>query len=262
LVDGVKDSAYPAPISYFALEEKMTHNDVETSPQVYARIGGWLYLVVIVAGIFAEFFVRSNLIVSKDASATAHNIMASESMWRLALAGDLVGDFAYVAITLILYVLLRPVNRNLSLLAAFLSLVGCAIGGINALGHLAPLLLLGGADYLKAFDAQQLQALALLSLKLHGYGTDIAIVCFGLYCIFLGYLIFRSGYFPKFLGVLLPIGGVCYLINSFADFLAPAFSDKIPVAILLPPAVAEISLCLWLIVMGVDVPKWQERASR
>jgi len=239
----------------------MTRRDIETSPQVYARVCGWLYLIVIVVGIYAEFFVRSKLIVSGDAAATSHNIMASESMWRLGFACDLLGGLCYVAVTLILYVLLKPVNRNLSLLAAFLSLVGCAIGGINALGHLAPVLLLGGADYLKAFDAQQLQALASLSLKLHGYGTEIAIVFFGFYCIFLGYLIFRSGYFPKFLGVLLPIGGLCYLTNSFADFLAPAFSDKIPAAILLPPGIAELSLCLWLIAIGVNEQRWKEQAG-
>ena len=239
----------------------MSDSAVETSPQIYARVGGWLYLIVIVAGIFAEFFVRSKLIVSGDATATAHNIMASESLWRLGFAGDLIGSALYVAITLILYVLLRPVDRNLSLLAAFFSLVGCAIGGAISLGHLAPVFLLAGADYLKAFDLQQLQALALLSLKLHGYGEDVAIVFFGLYCILLGYLIFRSGYFPKFLGILLPIGGFCYLINSFADFVSPAFSAMIPVYILLPPAVAEFSLCLWLIVMGVNVSKWEEKAN-
>jgi hypothetical protein len=144
------------------------------------------------------------------------------------------------------------------LLAAFFSLVGCAVGAVVALGHYAPLLILGGADYLKAFDPHQLQALARLSLKLHGYGEDVSIVFFGLYCALLGYLIFRSSYFPKFLGILLTIGGLCYLINSFADFLSPAFSAKIPALILLPPGIAELSLCLWLIIVGVNVPKWRE----
>ena len=153
-------------------------------------------------------------------------------------------------------------DRNLSLLAAFFSLVGCAIGGVIALGHLAPVLLLGGADYLKAFDPHQLQALALLSLKLHGYGEDVAIVFFGLYCPLLGYLIFRSGYLPKFLGILLAIGGLCYIINSFADFISPTFSAMIPAYILLPPGIAELSLCLWLIAAGVNVPKWEEKAKR
>jgi hypothetical protein len=236
----------------------MTDRAIEASPLRLARVGGWLYLIVIVVGIFAEFFVRAKLIVSDDAAATAHSIMASESLWRLGFAFDLIGGALYIAITLILYVLLKPVDKNLSLLAAFFSLVGCAVGAVVALGHYAPLLILGGADYLKAFDPHQLQALARLSLKLHGYGEDVSIVFFGLYCALLGYLIFRSSYFPKFLGILLTIGGLCYLINSFADFLSPAFSAKIPALILLPPGIAELSLCLWLIIVGVNVPKWRE----
>jgi hypothetical protein len=240
------------------MELKMTDRAVETSPQVYARVGGWLYLIVIVAAGFAEFFVRSKLIVSGDATATAKNIVASESLWRIGFAADLVNVVCYVAVTLILYVLLRPVNRNLALLAAFFGLVGCVILGIDGLGHFAALLLLGGADYLKAFDPHQLQALALLSLKLHGYGYVISMVFFGCYCLLLGYLIFRSGYFPKLLGVLLTIGSLGYLINSFAAFLAPAFETT---ALLIPGGVAELSLCLWLIVMGVNVPKWEEKVN-
>ncbi|MBC5806300.1 MAG: DUF4386 domain-containing protein [Candidatus Eremiobacter antarcticus] len=239
----------------------MSERSVETSPQLYARIGGWLYLVTIVAGVFAEFFVRSKLIVSGDATATAHNIMASERLWRFGFAADLVGVLCYVAVTLILYVLLRPVNRDISLLAAFTSLVGCIILGFDGLAHFAPLLLLGGADYLKAFDQHQLQALALFSLKLHAYGYDLSIVFFSFYVLLLGYLIFRSGYLPKFLGVLLAIEFVCSLTNSLAGFLAPAFAATLPAALLAPGAVAESALCLWLIVMGVNVAKWKEKAN-
>ncbi len=243
----------------FAKEPKIADRAIDTSPQVYARTGGWLYLIVIVTGIFAEGFVRANLIMSGDATVTATNIMTHESLWRIGFAADLIAVVCYVAVALILYVLLRPVNRSLALLAAFFSLVGCAILGINGLGHFAASILLGGADYLKAFDPHQLQALALLSLKLHSYGYVISIVFFGFYCLLLGYLIFRSGYLPKFLGVLLAIGGLCYLINSFAAFLAPAFAASI---LLVPGGVAELSLCLWLIVMGVNVPKWAEKANR
>jgi hypothetical protein len=244
------------------MELNMTDRALETSPQTYARIGGWLYLIVIVAGGFAELFVRSRLIVSGDATATAKNIMASESLWRLGFATDLINVVCFVAVTLILYVLLRPVNRNLALLAAFFSLVGCAILSIDGLGHFAALLLLGGADYLKVFDPHQLQTLTLLSLKLHAYGYAISMVFFAFYCLFFGYLIFRSGYFPKFLGVLLTIGSLCYLINSFAIFLAPAIAAMISPGILLPGGLAELTLCLWLIVMGVNVPKWEEKANR
>ena len=239
----------------------MTNRVVGTSPQVYARIGGVVYLLEIATAIFAELFVRSKLIVSGDATATAHNIMASESLWRLGFASDLINVACFVAVALILYVLLRPVNKNLALLAAFFSMAGNTIVGVAVLGHFAALLFLGGADYLKAFDPHQLQALALLSLKLHGVGYTVSMVFFGCYCPLNGYLILRSGYLPKFLGAFLVLGGAGYLTGSFADFLAPAFAARISIGSLAPGAVAELSLALWLLVMGVNVAKWEERAS-
>ena len=240
----------------------MIDQAVETSPRTYARIGGWLYLFIIAAGLFAEVFVRSNLIVSGDAAATAHNILASERLWRIGFAGEVFMLVCDVALALIFYVLLRPVSRSLALLAAFFRLVWVAIYGVNGLTHYAALLLLGGADYLKAFAPHQLEALALLSLKLHLYGYDIGLVFFGFHCFVLGYLIFRSGYFPKFLGVLLIIAALCYVVNSFAAFVAPAFAPMMfGGLILLPAALAEYSLCLWLIVRGINVPKWEERVN-
>lgn len=239
----------------------MTEHRVEPSPQIYARICGWLYLIVIVAGIFG-LIVSSKLIVSGDAAATATRILGSETLWRLGFASNILAGACYVAVTLILYVLLKPAGRNLSLLAAFFSLVGCAVGGIATLGQIAPLLLLSGADYLKAVDAQQLQALAMLSIKLSGYGTQISLVFFGFYCLSIGYLIFRAGYLPKTIGVLLEIGGLCYVIDSFAYFVAPAFDAQLSPYILAPPGIAELSLCLWLIVMGVNVPRWTEKQLR
>jgi hypothetical protein len=228
----------------------------------YARLGGWLYLVVFVAGIFAENFVRSALIVSGNATATAANIMAHESLWRIGFAADLIMVVCYVAVTLVLYVLLRPVNKNLALLAAFFGMMGNAILATDALGHFAPLLLLGSADHLKAFDPHQLQALALLSLKLHGYGYQVSGVFYGLYEFLLGLLIFKSSYLPKFLGVALIIGSLCYLSDIFALFLAPAFEPAISSIVLVPAALLELSLCVWLIVKGVSVPKWDAcRAS-
>jgi hypothetical protein len=243
------------------MEPEMTDPAGELSPQIYARIGGVLYLIIIIAGGFAEGFVRSRLIVPGDATATANNIMASESLWRIAFAGEMTTYVCAVALVLILYLLLRPVNRNLALLAAFFNLVSIAIEGINALLHFAPLLLLGDAGYLKAFEPRQLQALALLSLDLHEYGFGISLVIFSFVLLIEGYLIFKSGYFPKTLGILLTIASLCYVSNSFALFLAPAFEAKIFPAVLLPALIGELSLCLWLIVIGVDVPKWKEQAN-
>jgi hypothetical protein len=237
----------------------MTNRTAQISPQIYARIGGVLYLIIIIAGGFAEGIVRSRLIVAGDAAATAKNIMASEWIWRLAFAGEMTVYLCAVPLVLIFYVLLSPVNRNLALLTVFFNLVSISIEGINALSHFAPLLLLGGADYLKVFDLHQLQALALLFLNLHTYGFGISLAIFSFVLLLEGYLIFNSGYFPKTLGVLLAIAAICYLTNSFALFVAPAFHARIFPTILVPSFIGELSLCLWLLVMGVDVPKWQER---
>src|SRR5262249_55442118 len=129
----------------------MTPSAIETSPQTYARIGGVFYLIISVAGGFAELFVRSKFIVPGNAAATAQNIMASESLWRTGFAATLVMLVCAVALLLILYVLLRPVNRNIALLAVFFNLVSISIEGINDLFHLAAVLILSGADYLKVF---------------------------------------------------------------------------------------------------------------
>ena len=238
----------------------MTPSAIETSPQTYARIGGLLYLIIIVAGGFAELFVRSNLIVPGNATATAQNIMASERLWRIGFAATLVMLVCAVAVLLILYVLLRPVSRNTALLAVFFNLVSISIEGINDLLHLAAVVILSGADYLKAFAPGQLHALALLSLKLFDNGYGISLVFFGFFCICAGYLIFKSTFLPRVLGVLMAIAGLCYLTNSFVLFLAPRLAHQF-FYILMPAGLAELSLTLWLLVKGVNVQRWNEQAA-
>jgi len=235
----------------------MIDRAVEASPQAYARAAGVLYLFIIVAGMFGEFF-RENLIVSGDAAATASNILAHQSLFRIGIAGELLSYVCDVAVALILYELLKPVSNILALLAAFFR-VACDIGtGINKVNLFAVLFFLGGADYLRAFQLRQLQALAYLALRLHTYGFAITLVFFAFGLLILGYLIFRSDYFPKAIGVLLIVACPSYIINSFALFLAPQFA-RITFFVLLIPFVAESSLCLWLIVKGVNVPKWEAR---
>jgi len=229
-------------------------------PQVVARVAGLAYLITVITGLFAELVVRGNLIVSGDPAATARNIMASEGLYRLGFAADLVGGAAYLVVTVLLYELLKPVNKILSLLAAFFSLVGIAAGGLAALGHIAVLLFLGGASYLRAFDTQQLQALAYVAIRLHAQGYLIALVFFGFYEALLGYLIFKSFFFPRTLGVLVGVAGLAFLINSFAIFLAPAIGNALNGAMLILDAVGEFSLMLWLLIMGVDRAQWQEHA--
>jgi hypothetical protein len=162
---------------------------------------------------------------------------------------------------LIFYVLLRLVNKNLALLALLFNLVQTAVLVANKLNLLAALFLLGDAAYLKAFEPHQLYALSYLSLKLHDYGFGVGLIFFGFTCLVNGYLIFKSGYLPKAIGILMQIAGLCYLVNSFALLLDPQFASRISPAILVPALIAELSFCLWLIVKGVNVEKWQERAS-
>ena len=239
----------------------MTSRAIETSPQLYARIGGVLYLIIIVVGLFGEAFVRDRLIVSGDATATAANIRSMESLWRFHIAAELFLLICAVALLLILFALLRPVNRDLVLLAAFFNLVSIGLEAAITMYLLEALFPLGNAGYLKAFAPEQLYAMTSLSLKSHSYGFGVSLIFFGCFCLVIGYLIFRSGYLPKTIGVLMQIAGVCYLTNSFALILAPAFANRIFPAILVPAFVGEASLCLWLLVKGVNVQRWEEQAS-
>jgi hypothetical protein len=238
----------------------MTTRTIETSPQLYARIGGALYLIIIVIGLYGEAFVRDRLIVSGDAAATAANITSHESLWRFHIAAELFLLMCAVALLLILYALLRPVSRDVMLLAVFFNLVAIIIEAATTMYLLEALFPLGNAAHLKAFTPEQLYAMASLSLKSHGYGFGVSLLFFGCFCLIVGYLIFRSGYLPKTIGVLMQIAGMCYLTNSFALILSPAVATRLFPAILLPAFIGEASLCLWLLVKGVNVEKWRDRA--
>jgi hypothetical protein len=235
----------------------MTLLIVESSARFQARLAGLIALITTTSA-FAVF-VRGRLVVFSDAAVTAHNLQAHQLLFRLGFAADVIA-LLYIAYTLLLYNLFKPVNRSLSLLAAFFSLVGCAMGAVNCLLLGAPLVVLGGARSLRAFNVEQLQALALLFLKLHDQGLTVSMVLFGSYNLLIGYLIFRSTFLPRILGELLALSGLCYLINCFAIFLAPAFAAHLVPYILLPGA-TELLLALWLLVAGVSVQRWNEQAS-
>ena len=238
----------------------MSNRTDETSLRLRARIAGAFYLLTIITGVFAELFVRGAVVVRDDAAATATNILAHEPLYRLGLAADLIMLVCYIAVTLLFYDLFKPVGRRLSLLAAFFSLVGIAVLAINSLNHLAPLVFLGGAQYLSAFETSQLQALALASLRMHARGYLISGVFFGIYMLLLGHLIFSSGFLPRILGALMAAGGLCFLTNSFVVFLSPELAARLPDIGMLG-GVAELALSLWLIAMGVNAPKWEERGA-
>jgi Domain of unknown function (DUF4386) len=239
----------------------MAHDTFDEFPQRYARIGGALYLAIIVLGAFAEGFVANKLIVSGDAAATAHNILSSPGLWQLSVAGDLIVVLCAVPLLWIEYLLLKPVSKHLVLLAVLFNLVSLAVEAISKIFLMAVVPTLGSADYLKAFEPQQLQVLANLALRSHDVAFNIALIFFGFTCLVNGYLIFKSRYLPKFVGILMQLAGLSYLIACFAALFAPAFADLISPAILLPPLVGESSFCLWLLVMGVNVAKWKERVD-
>jgi hypothetical protein len=233
----------------------------EASPQTLARIGGMLYLLIIVTGLFGEMFVRGTLVVLGDATATATNITASQALWRAGVAGDLIMHVADVPLMLIFYVLLRPVDKTLALLGVLFNLVQTAALVAFKLNLLVALFLLGDASYLKALEPRQLHALMYLFIRADGYGFGIGLIFFGCACLVFGYLIRKSGYLPRVIGVLMQIAGVCYLTNSFALLLAPTVAKAIFPAILIPAFIGELSFCLWLLVKGVNVPHWEERTK-
>jgi hypothetical protein len=239
----------------------MMNKTIATSPQVYARTGGVLYLAVIVFGAFAEGFVMNKLVAPGDAATTAHNIMASPGLWGLAVAGDLIVPVIAVAGVWISYVLLSPVSKSLILLDVFFTLVSLAVEAVSKLFLLLVLPILSTTGYLKAFEPRQLEILANIALRSHDLVFNIALIFFGCACLVEGYLIYKSGYFPKFIGILMQLAGFCYLVSCFAALFAPALADVITPAILLPPLIGESSYCLWLLIKGVNIDKWDERTS-
>lgn len=239
----------------------MPNIKAETSPQVYARIGGLAYLIIIIAGAFGELFIRNKIMVSGDAVATAHNIAASPLLWRIGITGDLIMHVCDLVLAMVYYLLLRRVNRNLAMLSVLFGLIQTAVLVANKLNLVMPLLFLGNEDYLKAFDLHQLQVLSHIAVKAHGYGFGIGLIFFGFECLIDGYLIFKSGFLPRVLGVLILIAGLCYLTNSFALILFPALSDSIYQVVLAPIFISELAMCLWLLIKGVNVTKWKELAT-
>ena len=227
------------------------------SPQPYARIGGMLYLLIIAAGLFTVF-VRERFVVPGNAAATASNITDQAFLFRLGLAADLSTFMCAVALTMVLYVLLKPVSPNAALLMLGFNWVQDGIGGVNVLNTYRPLQLLGGADYLTSFTREQLEAMALLSLNTHSVGFAVAMIFFGCSCLALGYLVFTSGVFPKVLGVLMAIAGISYLSLSTARLLFPPLATMLFPSILVPALIGELSFAVWLIVKGGNPARWQE----
>jgi hypothetical protein len=232
----------------------MTERTAEASPRLKARIAGAVYLLTFVTGAIAQAFIPG--LVGGDASATVTHIVAHQTSFWLGFAFFVLVDVTYIAVTALFYDLFKPVNRSLSLLAAFFSIVGLAVQAVACVLLLVPLVLLGGARYLSVFSADQLHALAYVSFSLFHTCFGFANVFFGCYCLLIGYLIFRSTYLPRILGVLMAFAGLGWL-----TFLVPPLASSLSPYNLALGILGEGSLTLWLLVMGVNAQRWKEQAS-
>jgi Domain of unknown function (DUF4386) len=227
-----------------------------TSAQTYARFAAILILLSFVGGGFGEAYVPAKLIVPGDAAATVANLRSSEALFRWGFAAYLLEACCDITLALVFYVLLRPVHRYISLLTAFFGLLATASFAGSELFYFAPMLILKGSGYLKSFSPDQLNSLALLSLNLFGLGAVLFTVFYGVVWVLRGYLIFRSGYLPKFLGILMAIAGSTFIISNFGVVLAPGFrADWLP----LPMLLGLLTLAVWLLVKGINLPRWEAK---
>ncbi len=226
----------------------------ETSLRTYARTGGVLYLFVILAALFGEAFVRGTLLVPGDPAATVHNLRTSEALFRAGIAVEFVTCACDVALALILFRLLESVSRNLALLGAFFRLTFVAVYSVSKLFLIAAAVIAGRAEYLaEAFEPKQVNAMVWLALAMHDYGYGASLLFFGCCTVVFGYLVGKSGYLPRSLGILLLIAGAGYVVYSVAQVLSPSFAGKVLFPwLLLPGFVAELALSVWLVVRGVD----------
>lgn len=230
----------------------MAHTATHTwNPIIYGRTAGLLYLIIIVCGLFTELYVRGSLIVPENAALTASNIVANASLFRAGFVSDLLMLLSDLALALVFYQLLKPVSQTLALAAVATRLAMDAILAINLLNHFYALLLLSGASYLTAFDSSQIHALVSLALEAQGVGYSIGLVFFAVHCLILGILFYQSTDFPNWLAVLLGAAFVSYMLDSFARFLLAGYDTADYPAVMLPALIAEVSLCLWLLIKGV-----------
>jgi Domain of unknown function (DUF4386) len=227
--------------------------------QTYARVAGVLFLITFAAGRFGEGYAPGQLIVANDAAATVANLKANDLMYRLSFAAYLVEALCDIALALIFYVLLKPVSRGLALLSAFFGVLSTALYAACEIFYFGlPQLLLRGDDYLKTFTPEQINTLTLLSLKLFNYGAGLFLVFYGTGWIIRGWLMIRSGYLPKLLGLLMILGGLGFVAGTVTQVLAPQYQTPYMLLALMPGIVL---LALWLLVRGVNVAKWEAKAT-
>lgn len=222
------------------------------SVQNKARFAGLLYLLTAIPNVFYLIYVPSVLIVPGDATATAGRIMASESLFRMGIVSELAGATIFIFVVLALQDLLKGVNKKYASLMVRFFVISVPISCVNVLNQIAVLRLLRGDSFLSVFDQHQLDALAMVFLNLHGYGTVVAQIFWGLWLFPFGVLVFKSGVLPRILGVLLIIGCFGYIAASVTVLLFPAAGHLVHELLLAPGGVAELSILLWLLIKGVQ----------
>lgn len=222
------------------------------SEKKYARIAGVLYLVIIICAGFSQGAIRESVMVSGDSFATAENILGSSYLFRIALIADLVAFMSDIGVSILLYYLLKPVSQILSLVAASFRLIAHpAIGSLNLLNHFAALRVLESPSLTNVYSMDELFVVSNFFMEAHFVGYLIAGALFGIHCLILGYLLYKSDWFPKIIGVLLGIAGIGYLTESFGFMLIPEHKSLFAVIVGISAGIGEITLCLWLLIKGV-----------
>ena len=220
-----------------------------------ARTAGLLYLIVVVTGIFSLAYVPSQIMVQGDASATVGNIAASEPLFRLGIVAGFICYTAFLLLPFALYKLLSPVGKNAAVLMVAFAVVSVPISFVNLLNKLDALSLLSGANYLQAFTTEQLHARVMLSLDAYSNGLLVSEIFWGLWLLPFGYLVFKSGFLPRVLGILLMIGCFGELCDVFGQVLFPGYADTVIASLMaMPGSLGEIGTCLWLLIMGAREP--------
>jgi Domain of unknown function (DUF4386) len=228
----------------------------EASPRRTAKLGGLFELLEAITSGFGQVIVPGMLVISGDAASTAANVLSHGMLFRLSIVAAVIGVACHIAWTFFFYELFKPVNRGLTLAAVFFSLVATAVQAFSILFQLAPLVVLDPDHALSAFDSDQIQALALILFRISARAFEIYLVIFGFWCVLIGYLISRSTFIPKAIGVLEVLAGLCWLTFLWlplAHSLSP-YNQALA-------GLGEMSLTLWLLVMGVNVERWKEKAS-
>jgi hypothetical protein len=231
-----------------------------TSPRTYARIVGGLYLVIFFLGPLAFFMGRTAVVVPGDPAATINNLMASESMFRFGMAAETLIVLIEIVVSAILYMLLRPVNMPLALASALARFGQSMLQAVNLFTAVPALLLLGGAGYLAAFEPDQLNALVLLFMNVNAFVIIVWGLLFGFHLLLLGYLVYKSGFWPKVLGILLVIGSMGYLAQSYGHLLAPQYDGILSTVVIVLSIPGELAFTLWLLIKGINVERWEDRA--